>query len=362
MAEGAYCSAGSRVTEPTHILRRKDEHLDLALQQQKGRSDRHPFDDVWLEPCALPELDLAEVDLAACFLGRPLRAPILISSMTGGPRRGAEINERLAVAAQHLGLALGVGSQRVALEGAGAAGIDRALRRAAPDVLLLANLGAAQLVEAGGLRQAARAVEMIDADGLIVHLNPLQEAVQPGGDTNWRGVLQAIEALARTLQKPVIVKEVGYGLSAPVARRLVEAGVAALDVAGRGGTAWAEIEADRADNPRDEAVGRAFVGWGLPTPQAIQEVRRACPAAPLIGSGGLRHGVDAAKAIALGADLAGLAGMLLRPALTSAEAVTETLEVLIRQLRIALFCCGAADLQALRRVRHGSHALPLHDL
>lgn len=343
------------------ILQRKEQHLELALDQQR-RAGPNPFDELTLEPCALPEIDLQDVRLETMFLGRRLSAPVLISSMTGGPRRGAEVNLRLARAAQLLGLALGVGSQRVALEGAGSAGIDRQLRAEAPDVLLLANLGGAQLVETGGVGQALRAAEMIQADAIIIHLNPLQEAVQPDGDTRWRGVLAAIGALVRASDLPVVVKEVGYGLSAPVARRLVEAGVAALDVAGSGGTAWAEIEARRAAAQAAPDLGAAFAAWGLPTPRAIVEVRKACPEVALIGSGGVRHGVDAAKALRLGADVVGIAGAVLEAALTSDAAVMARLQTLLDELLIALFCTGARDLAALRQVRLIQHALSVPDL
>lgn len=361
MAVGATRSLEPHVNDPTAILRRKDEHLDLALRQAAA-ARANPFDAVRLEPCALPELALDEVDLRAEFLGARLRAPLLVSSMTGGPRRGAAINGHLAEAAEALGLAIGVGSQRIALEGAGSAGIDATLRRRAPSALLLANLGGVQLAQPGGLDLARRAVEMIEADGIIIHLNPLQEAVQPAGDTDWRGVLDAIARLAATLGRPVIAKEVGFGLSAAVARRLAQAGVAALDVAGAGGTQWALIEAERAADPRDQAVGQAFDGWGLTTPEAIRAVRAACPEIPLVASGGVRHGVDAAKAIRLGADLVGQAGGVLQAALQSTEAVVQHFEVLIRQLRIACFSAGAGDLQALRQVRLLPHAVPLHDL
>ncbi len=361
MAVAATRSLELYVNEPAAILRRKDEHLDLALRQASASRD-NPFEAIRLEPCALPEIALDEVSLATEFLGSSLRAPLLVSSMTGGPRRGEAINAHLAEAAEALGIAIAVGSQRVALEGAGSAGIDGALRRRAPNALLLANLGGVQLAQPGGLDLALRAVEMIGADGLIIHLNPLQEAVQPAGDTDWRGVLDAIGQLTRILGCPVIAKEVGFGLSAPVARRLVEAGVAALDVAGAGGTQWALIEAERAVDPRDHAVGQAFAGWGLTTPQALHDVRAACPDTPVIGSGGVRNGVDAAKALRLGADIVGQAGAVLQAALESTDAVVQHFEVLIRQLRIACFSVGARDIHALRRVRLLPNALPLHDL
>lgn len=330
------------------IVRRKEQHLDLALQQQGGGSVQSGFARLRLEHCALPEMDLADVDLSSDFLGRRLQLPFLISSMTGGPDRGEIINRNLAEAAQSLGIALAVGSQRVALEGHAQAGLHHALRRLAPDIPLMANFGAAQLARGYGLAEARRAVEMIGADMLIIHLNPLQEAVQPGGDQGWSGVLTAIEQLARDLERPVIAKEVGFGISGPVARRLRDAGVAALDVAGSGGTDWAGIEAARADGGEMRAVAGAFEGWGISTADALVQVRSACPELPLIGSGGVRDGVDAAKAIALGAALVGQAGPVLRAALHSTEAVVQHFRIMAAQLRIACFCTGSRSLAALR--------------
>lgn len=329
------------------IVRRKDEHLDLALAQQ-GRSAPSGFDAVRFEPCALPELDLDTIDTTARFLGRTLPSPFLVSSMTGGPARGETINRNLAVACEALGAPLAVGSQRVALENAASAGL-RQLRRHAPTTLLLANFGAAQLVRGYGVDQARRAVEMIGGDAVFVHLNPLQEAVQSGGDTDWRGVLAAIGALVRDAGVPVLVKEVGFGLSAAVARRLAEVGVTVMDVAGAGGTDWAAIETARADELADRDVGAPFAAWGLSTAQALVEVRAACPDLTLIGSGGVRHGLDAARALRLGADMVGQAGPVLRAAMTSAEAVLDHFAIMRRQLQIACFCTGSADLAALKR-------------
>jgi isopentenyl-diphosphate delta-isomerase len=348
------------VTDPKAILRRKDEHLDIALRQHAAQA-ASAFDEVRLEHCAAPELDLLAIDLSTAFLGWKLELPFLISAMTGGPERGAEINARLAAAAEALRIPMAVGSQRVAIEGAAAAGIDASLRRHAPSIPIWSNLGAAQLVQGYGVDEARRAMEMVGADALVIHLNPLQEAVQPGGDRNWTGVLTAIEALARSVGAPVIVKEVGYRISAAVARRLADTGAAAVDVAGAGGTAWAAIEGERAPDDAGR-VAEAFEGWGIPTPLALAEVRQALPDLPLIGSGGIRHGVDAAKAIRLGADLVGQAGGVLAAALVSAEAVIAHFHTLAEQLRIACFASGSADLAALKRVRLLPRALPLHDL
>lgn len=330
--------------------RRKEDHIDIVLAGAGVASRLAAGFDRWrLVHCALPELSLDAIDLSTRFLGRVLRAPLLISAMTGGPQRSEAVNARLAEAAQALGIALGVGSQRIAVESGAAGGLGPDLRRRAPDILLLANLGAAQLIADGGRDSARRAVEMIGADALVVHLNPLQEAIQPGGDREWRGVLHAIAGLCANLPVPVVVKEVGFGISAAVARRLVECGVAAIDVAGAGGTNWALVEGARGD-ARTRALAAAFAGWGIPTADALLQVREALPHVPIVASGGIRDGVDAAKAIRLGADLVGQAAATLQAAVTSTEAVVAHFDVLIAQLRIACFVTGAETLADLRSV------------
>lgn len=341
------------------LVSRKNDHLDIVLDPARATSAaRTGFDAFVFEHCAIPELHLDDIDLRANLFGRQLQAPLLISSMTGGAARSTAINAHLAEAAQRLGIAMAVGSQRVALETAGDQGLTGQLRQLAPDILLLANFGAAQLVRGYGLEEARRAVEMIGADALIVHLNPLQEAVQPGGDRDWRGVLNAIEALTGSLSVPVVVKEVGAGISARVARQLVEAGVAAIDVAGAGGTSWAAVEAERAGDGSQREIARAFAGWGIPTAMALQAVREACPATPLVASGGIRDGVEVAKAIRLGADLVGQAAGVLQAALHSSDAVEAHFRVIIEQLRIACFCTGSADLASLRQAPLLSAAQP----
>ena len=331
-----------------NLAERKNDHLDVVLDPQRARSRvESGFAALTFEHCALPELRLDEVDIRTMLFGRNLAAPLLISSMTGGAARATQINMNLAEAAQTLGIALAVGSQRIALETDADQGLTRQLRQLAPDVPLLANLGAAQLVAGYGLNEALRAVDMIQADALIIHLNPLQEAVQVGGDRNWHGVLRAIEALVLRLPVPLVAKEVGAGISPSVARRLLDVGVSVIDVAGAGGTSWAAVEAERTQNLQQRAIAQAFAGWGIPSAQAIASVRRACPGAHLIASGGIRDGIDAAKAIRLGADLVGQAAGVLDAALQGPEAVIEHFNVLIEQLRIACFCTGSADLAAL---------------
>lgn len=333
------------------ILGRKDQHLDVVLSGAARHGLDSGFAGVRFVHEALPDLDHGKIDLGADFLGRRLKAPLLISSMTGGPARAEAINARLAEAAQHLGIALAVGSQRAALETGGQAGLDMTLRRRAPDTPLLANIGAAQLTLGFGVDEARRIIDMIGADALIVHLNPLQEACQPEGDRDWWGVGAALEALVKALDAPVVVKETGAGISATTARRLFDMGVAVVDVAGAGGSNWATVEGARATDPADKAHAAAFGDWGVSTARAIADVRAACPKGVLIGSGGVRDGVEAAKAIRLGADVVGQAAGVLAAATTSTEAVVEHFQTVIRQLRTACFCTGSANLAALRKAK-----------
>jgi isopentenyl-diphosphate delta-isomerase len=331
------------------IAARKDQHLDIVLQGL-GRQDEVTtgFEKIRFAHCALPELALDDIDLSCTFLNKKLAAPLLISSMTGGPSRAERINTHLAEAAEMLGIAFAVGSQRIVIESAGDAGLGRRLRQLAPTIPLYANFGAVQLAHGFGETEARAVIDMIEADALYLHLNPLQEALQPEGDRDWRGILDGIAKLARALPVPIIAKEIGCGISGAIARRLVDAGVAAIDVAGAGGTSWALVESERALSERDRAVARSFASWGIPTADAIRDVRAHCAGRPLIGSGGIKDGITAAKAIRLGADLAGIAAGTLEPALVSAEAVADHLSGVIDQLRIACFCTGSRDLGALR--------------
>lgn len=332
-------------------ISRKNDHLDIVLGGQATSSIGTGFERVVFEHVALPEIDMDEIELGTEFLGKQVNAPLLVSSMTGGPERAELINANLAAACEELGIALAVGSQRVAIETGQSAGLDRRLRELAPSIPLMANFGAAQLNLGYGREQAMRAVEMIGADALIIHLNPLQEAVQPEGNRNWSGLLAAIERLARDLPVPLAVKEVGSGVSGRLARRLADSGVSIIDVAGAGGTSWAAVEAGRAQSPLEAAVARAFIGWGHPTAGAIAEVREACPDTVVIGSGGVRDGVDVAKAIRLGADLVGQAAGTLDVATVSPEAVVDHFRAIILQLKVCCFCTGSKDLRALSKAQ-----------
>lgn len=340
----------------TDAVTRKSQHLDIVLRGEVGAHGvTTGLEHIRFEHVALPELALSDVDLSTTFLNRRLGSPLLISSMTGGPERADGINRAIAEASQHLKIAFGVGSQRVALEGDNAAlargGFGRHLRDAAPDVPILANFGAAQLSHWNGNDMARRAIEMIGADAIIVHLNPLQEAVQPEGDRDWRGLLAKLAALQKASAVPIVVKEVGAGISGNLARRLSDIGIGIIDVAGAGGTSWAAVEAERATDARAKAVAAPFRDWGIPTARAISDVRAACPSATIIASGGLKDGLDVARSIRLGADLGGFAAGILEAALQGGEALAERMGIVVEQLRIACFCTGSRSLDDLRKAR-----------
>lgn len=328
---------------------RKKEHLELCLDTEAVSSAYGTgLDSYTFLHNALPEVDMAEIDLSTTFLDKRLQAPVLISSMTGGFELARKVNRNLAIAAQQLGLAMGVGSQRVALEQEQVANSFK-VRDLAPDILLLGNLGAVQLNYGYGIEQCRKAVEMIEADGLILHLNALQEAIQPEGNRNFKGLTDKIAAICRQLEVPVIAKEVGSGISADVALRLKRAGVKAIDVAGRGGTSWYTVEATRAAL-QGKSRDLTFADWGIPTGEALVQVRQAAPDLELVASGGIRNGLDIAKAIALGADIVGIGQPLLAPALESAENVAKFLDRIIYEVKVAMLCVGAAKVAGLRKV------------
>ncbi len=336
------------MTEPLGTQQRKAEHIRICLEENVQFRTGNGLEKYHFSHCCLPELDYDRIDISTKFLGKTLGAPLLISSMTGGTDQARTINRRLAEAAQAYGLAMGVGSQRVAIEQDQTKDSFR-VRDLAPDILLFANLGAVQLNYGYGSEQCQRAVDIVEADALILHINPLQECIQPKGDRNFSGLLQKIEQVCRSLTVPVIAKEVGNGISAHLAQQLIDVGVRAIDVAGAGGTSWSLVESARADNELQRQLGRTFADWGLPTAACLVQIRQSQPAVPLIASGGLRNGLDVAKAIGLGADLAGLALPFLTAADQSSAAVTALVELLLAELKTALFCTGSPDLVSLRR-------------
>ncbi len=339
----------SKVTESAVTESRKVDHIRINLEQDV----QFPRLTTGLENWrflhrALPELSLSQIDASTTIFGKGLSAPLLISSMTGGTELARGINRNLAIAAQQHKIAMGLGSQRAAIEDSALAA-SYAIRDEAPDILLFANIGAVQLNYGYGIEQCWRAVDMVAADALILHFNVLQEAVQAEGDSDFSGLLAKVEGVCAKLPVPVIAKEVGWGFSPHCARALAEAGVAAIDVAGAGGTSWSEVEYHRAPTAFHARVARSFADWGIPTADAIGYARAGAPDSLIFASGGLRDGIDLAKCIALGADLAGLASPFLRAANHSAEAVGELIRELKAQLRIAMLCSASPNISALRQ-------------
>lgn len=328
--------------------RRKADHIRINLEENvQFPTLTNGFERYRLVHQALPELDLQEIDTRVLLLGKPLELPLLISSMTGGTEAAGMINRNLAIGAQARGIAMGLGSQRAGIEQAETAETFR-VRDVAPDILLFANLGAVQLNYGYTVDQCRQAVEMIQADALILHLNPLQEAVQADGDWNWAGLLKKIEAVCRQVGVPVIAKEVGWGISEATARRLAEAGVSAIDVAGSGGTSWTEVEYHRAADESLRKLARAFADWGIPTAETLMMAQRGAPGLPIIASGGMRNGIEAAKALALGASAVGIASPFLKAAAAGPEEVIKTIDQFAAELRTAMFCAGAGNIRALR--------------
>lgn len=327
---------------------RKADHLRINLAEDVSSDAATGLDEFHFRHLALPEIDLADVQLSTGFLDRRLAAPFVISCMTGGTEAAQPINRILAAAAQRFGFALGLGSGRALLESPELLSTFD-VRDLAPDVPLLVNLGAVQLNRGLTVDHARRLVDVLRADALVIHLNPLQESLQPSGDVQFGRLLERIETLCRTLGVPVIAKEVGFGISEPDAVRLAEAGVYAIDVAGAGGTSWSEVERHRLSGPLRK-VAAAFRGWGTPTADSLVQVRGRLPRLPLIASGGIRNGIQAAVALALGADLVGVAGPMLRAAARGEDAAGDLAAELVETLRRVMFCTGAASLEALRQV------------
>lgn len=325
---------------------RKNDHIRINLEQKVDSSLSVGFDQYAFTHNALPELDLSKINLESTFLGRILRVPLLISSMTGGTKAGEAINIRLAEAAQHTGIAMGVGSQRSEVQNLSDVRIFN-IRQYAPGIPLYANLGAVQLNYGFGLEECKKAINNIQGDALILHLNPLQEALQPEGQTNFEGLLKKIEIICKKIEVPVIVKEVGWGISSAVAQKLIDAGVSCIDVAGAGGTSWALVEKFRNIDVNRIAISEHFHDWGIPTSECVRDLHNTYPEIPLIASGGIKRGIDIGKSIALGASVAGIAGVFFREAAISAEAVIQKIREFSDELRITMFVVGAVDMAIL---------------
>jgi isopentenyl-diphosphate delta-isomerase len=334
----------------TQISSRKSDHIRINLEQDVSSGLTTGLERYRFIHRALPELNLQDVDLSQTLFGKNVEAPLLISSMTGGTQEAAQINRTMAMAAQKTRIAMGVGSQRAAIENPELATTYQ-VRQVAPDILLFANLGAVQLNYGYGLEQCRRAVDMIAADALILHFNALQEAVQPEGDTRFAGLVKKIETFCRALPVPVIAKEVGWGFSERDARWLADAGVKAIDVAGAGGTSWSQVEMHRAKTESQARLAAAFIGWGIPTSEAILNVRRAAPELTVIASGGLRTGLDIAKCIALGANLGGMASPFLKAAVRSLDETIQTIQEISREIQVCMFASGAANLEQLGKMQ-----------
>lgn len=335
------------MTKVAPIDQRKADHIKINLEKDVRSALTTGLENYHFIHEALPELEMEAIDTHLSLFGKQLNAPILISSMTGGTSDAETINLRLAEAAQEMKIAMGVGSQRAAIEHPEQAQTFQ-VRRAAPDILLFANLGAVQLNYGYGIDECRRAVEMIEADALIFHFNPLQEAVQDAGDTNFAGLAKKVEEICKKLDVPVIAKEVGWGISERTATLLADCGVQAIDVAGAGGTSWSQVEMYRAPDEFTRELAATFVGWGIPTAEAILNVRKAAPEMNVFASGGLKDGLDIAKCIALGATLGGMAGQFLKAAAISTKSAVQMMKLTQRQIQVTMFATGAGKLSELQ--------------
>ena len=329
------------------IDQRKADHIKINLEKDVRSTLTTGLENYHFIHEALPELDLNRIDTTLNLFGKKLNAPILVSSMTGGTEEAGEINQRLAEAAQQVGVAMGVGSQRAALEHPEQTTTFSITRNSAPDILLFANLGAVQLNYGYGIDQCRKAVDMLQADALFLHLNPLQEAVQDAGDTNFEGLAKKIEEVCKKLAVPVIAKEVGWGISERAAKLLADCGVQAIDVAGAGGTSWSQVEMHRAPDEFTRQLAATFVGWGISTAESILNVKKVAPTMTIFASGGLKDGLDIAKSIALGATLGGMAGNFLKAAAVSTEKTIEMMKLIKRQIEVTMFASGVGKLEGL---------------
>jgi isopentenyl-diphosphate delta-isomerase len=330
--------------------RRKADHIRIALNHDvQARRVTTGFEDVGLVHCALPETDREKIDLSTTVFGHRFAAPLMVGAITGGTHEAAKINAAIAETVQDLGLGMGVGSQRAALENKKLEETFSIVRKKAPTAFLVANIGGIQLVNGYGSREVKKAVQMIEADAIAIHLNALQETAQPEGQTNFSGILEKIAEIAEEIERPVIAKETGAGIAAEEAKKLAAAGVNAIDVSGAGGTSFAAVEHLRAktgENDRQRRMGRIFWDWGIPTAVSIVEVYQSVKL-PVIASGGIRSGLNAAEALALGSSLASLSQPMLRAAVTGVKETHTTLSLLVDELRNAMFLTGAKTVKDL---------------
>lgn len=330
---------------------RKTDHIRINLEKDVSSDLTTGLERIKFVHQALPELNLTEINLEQKLFGKMLTAPILISSMTGGTEQARQINLILAQAAQAEGIALGLGSQRAGLEHEELVASYQ-VRKAAPDILLFGNLGAVQLNYQYSSDDCQRAVDQVDADGLFLHLNSLQEAIQPEGNTRFKGLLKKIEQVCRKLTVPVIVKEVGWGISENAARLLASAGVAAIDASGAGGTSWSQVEMYRISDNIQAQIASSFRDWGIPTAESIRNIKKAVPGMTIFASGGLRNGVDIAKCLAIGADIGGMASPFLHAAAISLEETIRLIKAYKKEIQICMFATASASLSDLRNAAY----------
>jgi len=342
------------------INKRKTEHIRLCLTENvEGVNKSTGLEGISFIHNALPEIDFSAITLDTAFLNKPLKAPFLVSSMTGGSGLATEINQNLAKASEMKGWAIALGSTRAILESK-AHEDSFLIRKHAPSVPLIANIGAVQLNYGYGVEECQRIVDLTEADSLVLHLNSLQEVVQDGGDLNFANLLPKIEKICNQLTVPVGIKEVGFGIDGSVAEKLHDVGISYIDVAGAGGTSWSQVEKLRSQDPLRKAAAEAFNSWGLPTKDCIVSVRSRLNETPIVASGGMKTGLDAAKAITIGANVIGYARQLLEAATESTEAVVREMEQIELELKMAMFGIGAQTIEELKntnRVTIMGHSL-----
>jgi isopentenyl-diphosphate delta-isomerase len=331
---------------------RKEEHLSISLNEDvEAREISNGFSSYCFMHQALPGIDLEEVDLSTSFLGKKLNMPVMISPLVGGIDETGKINRDLARVAQLKGIAMGLGSQRTAIED-NACHASYQVRDVAPGILLFSNLGAVQLNYGFGIKECRKAVSMVGSDALILHLNLMQEAFQAEGDCNFRGLEEKIAEICNSLEVPVMVREVGFGISRETANKLLRANVSAIDVGGAGGTCWVEVERLRSRDRVLKKVAASFNSWGIPTAESVKAVRSVSKTIPLVASGGIRTGLEVAKAIALGADIVGIALPMLKNIRVSVESCIDYIDEIGIGLKIVMFSIGAATIKDLKNTPH----------
>ncbi|MGD8505841.1 MAG: type 2 isopentenyl-diphosphate Delta-isomerase [Candidatus Bathyarchaeota archaeon] len=337
---------------PTQTQGRKSSHIRICLEEDvQHRNVTTGFEEIYFVHRALPEIERSCISLATTVFNHKFSTPLIVEAMTGGTTEATKINAAIASTVEELGLGMGVGSQRAAIEKPSLKRTFSIARKKAPTAFLIANIGGPQLAKGYGVREAEKAVDMMDADALAIHLNALQEVVQPEGDTNFRGVLSKIGEIAQALDVPVIVKETGAGIAAEDAKQLASMKVAGIDVAGVGGTSWAAVECHRAKKKHDEfrqGLGRTLWDWGIPTAISLIETLQSA-SMNVIASGGIRTGTDVAKALSLGASLTGLASPILVASEKGPSEVKKTLQILIESLRNVMFLVGAESIPKLKK-------------